>query len=149
MKREPQLVHPRRRRRHAPVKDEPKSKKSKRSQLCDSRRCCGWSRCAIYGLVCHNQVSLRPDRAHCVERRALILTARDWIGELHRLKNLLRDCQHSRASLPMSTQMGPTSMDKSHNDFFDLEEVEVQAKRKLPKPVGVSFGESIHLPSFL
>ena len=27
-------------------------------------------------------------------------------------------------------------MDKSHNDFFDLEEVEVLAKRKLPKPVG-------------
>ena len=40
-------------------------------------------------------------------------------------------------------------MDKSHNDFFDLEEVEVQAKRKLPKSVGVSFGESTQLPSFL
>ena len=38
----------------------------------------------------------------------------------------------------MSTQLGPTAMDKSHGDFFDLEEVEVLAKRKLPKPVGLS-----------
>lgn len=27
-------------------------------------------------------------------------------------------------------------MDRSGNDFFDLEEVEVLAKKKLPKPVG-------------
>ena len=40
----------------------------------------------------------------------------------------------------MSTQLGPTSMHRSHEDFFDLEEVEVLAKRKLPKPVGVASG---------
>ena len=35
----------------------------------------------------------------------------------------------------MSTQLGPASMNASHNDFFDLEEVETLAKRKLPKQV--------------
>jgi hypothetical protein len=35
----------------------------------------------------------------------------------------------------MSTQLGPASMDGSHDEFFDLEEVEALAKKKLKKPV--------------
>ena len=35
----------------------------------------------------------------------------------------------------MSTQLGPASMGPSDDDFYDLDEVEVVAKRKLKKPV--------------
>ena len=40
----------------------------------------------------------------------------------------------------MSTQLGPASMDGSHDEFFDLEEVEAMAKQKLKKPVSIADG---------
>lgn len=40
----------------------------------------------------------------------------------------------------MSTQLGPATIYKSQNDFFDLEEVEEVAKRKLPKSVSFQAG---------
>ena len=43
----------------------------------------------------------------------------------------------------MSTQMGPSAMGGSHGEFYDLEEVEALAKRKLKKPVSAC----IHLHS--
>ena len=43
-------------------------------------------------------------------------------------------------ALVMSTQLGPASMDGSHDEFFDLEEVEAMAKQKLKKPVSIADG---------